>query len=225
VIGLKQLQFDVTTSRVDITPILIIDENPYNQLTLVNQGWGPAKDTYIDLIIRSSDVCDTDPWLLPTEHHVDIGLVNESSTINIKPLVPAEYISSDPKTRAFVCVGGYLSFADESGKAHKVKFKTRVQVSGPLVAPALIPGADYHVCLQAGVTGRKLVPIAYELLPGRADQFLIRIGTNKSADFDFRLSAITVGNDSLPLKRVLLNLIVPRQEEETVQRLAQQYCR
>lgn len=56
------------------------------------------------------------------------------------------------------------------------------------------------------------MPISQSLQPGKADHFVVRIASDKSARFDLALSLKDASGRILPLQDVHLDLFVPRSQ-------------
>ncbi len=70
--------------------------------------------------------------------------------------------------------------------------------------------AEYVIYLEAGKSGYvKTREIALEVPPGKAEYFLIRIATDKSAQFDLAVALKAVGGQPIPVDDVTLDVLTP----------------
>jgi hypothetical protein len=110
-----------------------------------------------------------------------------------------------------VCVQGELTFVQEGALASALRFSTIVSLDRPLPQAPRPPSYTYGVFLEAGRRGYiSRLPLSQEIKPGETDQFLIRVGTNRSADFKFRMEIQDASGRSIWGNVFDMQIFVPR---------------
>lgn len=222
----SEAAIDVKESHINNEPLLVINPGyyyrakgqegitPIGAFHIINQGWGDVIDGKLELQITSPVYF---PALNGLKESFELGTFSEIKTINI--------LSSPPKAgegcnRAlngmggpseYVSVDGEITYFTESHQKRRVRFNSpvRVKYCGGLLGDLNITAA-YDVQLEAGKSGYvKYVPIAQSIKPGDADYFLLRVGSDKSAQFNLGVSFRTSGPEARTVN-VLMNIFVPR---------------
>jgi hypothetical protein len=105
-----------------------------------------------------------------------------------------------------------MSYETSQGEKRAIGFSTRVLRRALVFAP-MPPSACYELLLEAGAApALHVVPLHQELASGAADHFVLRLGTNKSAQFDLNVSFKTIGAGNLSGGDVSLEIFVPRSQ-------------
>jgi hypothetical protein len=124
---------------------------------------------------------------------------------------PEKYLRENCSGGPPVCVQGQLDYDDQSGKHSILRFSTTVFLTAPPSA-ALPPSSyGYDVFLRAGKSNyTQRVSIAQEIKPGEADNFSLKIATDRSASFDFDMDILSVGGSTAWTGSFDMLLFVPR---------------
>jgi hypothetical protein len=73
------------------------------------------------------------------------------------------------------------------------------------------PTFQYDLALKAGQAPETIwVPVSHSVKPGEADQFLLRIASDKSAHYEIRLAIRMIDGVELEPKLISLDMFVPR---------------
>lgn len=87
-----------------------------------------------------------------------------------------------------VCVNAELSYKDKLGKSRTARFATYVYLDSQESHGSLPPSEAYDASLIAGRSGTTVRrAVSQQIKPGDADQFLIRVSSDKSASYKFHL--------------------------------------
>lgn len=115
-----------------------------------------------------------------------------------------------------LCVRGRLSYVAEDGKPGIYPFRTLVYLGkNPTGGAAVPPSYSYDLFLKSGKSGYTLRrEIAQQIKPGETDHFLLRIATDRSANFQLRVSLHDVKGDIRWTGDVDLQAFVPRSGAE-----------
>ncbi|PIT04503.1 hypothetical protein TSA1_29930 [Bradyrhizobium nitroreducens] len=93
-----------------------------------------------------------------------------------------------------ICINAELSYKDKLGKSRISRFATYVYLDPQESHGALPPSQTYDVFLIAGRVGTTVrKATSQQIRPGDADQFLVRIFSNKSATYKFQLAIRDAG--------------------------------
>jgi len=130
------------------------------------------------------------------------------------PIIP-DYISLDDamKIEGFggdgVLVYGILSYQTDNGENREVKFSTIYAQGG--FGGGEGPEYFYELFLEAGKSGySKFLPVSHSVKPGEAEHFVVRIGTDKSANFDLLFTLKDTSGKELPSEAVNIEIFIPR---------------
>ena len=99
-------------------------------------------------------------------------------------------------SRTPICMQGNIEFGETSAREH-VKFVTIVYLEEPGVGAPAPPSYTYDVFLEAGrkdYVVRK--SISQEIKPGDVDHFLVRVATDRSAQFKLSMEILDAGEGS-----------------------------
>jgi hypothetical protein len=117
------------------------------------------------------------------------------------------------KKDTIVCSFGEISYSTEKGENRVVKFKANIRVGLPLYGMPAPPTYGYDLFLEAGKSKYvKYLPISQVIKPGETDNFLVKIATNKSAQFDLTISLKDTSDSNILVRKVLLDVFVPRSQ-------------
>ena len=214
------LSIIVKKSKIDTTPIPIFVYDPWNvgNILLVNEGYGPIVNPTIKFGIF--DCRDQGIERRPEDFSLSETLpqINDSFNFLVKNIVPSKLIREHT-----VCVSGILSYSTHVGKTLSNGFQTKVSLVMPGPGAAAPPSQEYDVFLEAGKENYTLdVPISQGLKAGDFDNFLIKIATNKSAEFELSVLIKTIGGREIRAGDMKLSFFVPRSVASDVMQLEQQ---
>ncbi|GEM_PF-4345966 len=217
----------VRTSKVNTEPILILENNSHGGISIINEGWGKVIDPVVSFGIVKEEACEEGFPSAEMQIVKKIQTFFESAWVDVRDYVPEELqlgrLQSEKLqleefiNKKRVCVFGTIQYFTESNKHHEVKFKTLVLLGKPGEGAPRPPTYNYELFLEAGKSGyTKYLPLSQEIKPGEVDHFLIRVGTDRSAKFDLRISFRTAGDVELPTKTILLEIFVPRSQRKFI---------
>lgn len=212
---LTEANIDINSSEINTEPVLIIEENFYNvgNFDVINEGWGKVVNPTFDFGITSTDSCEKDQTLEADKISIHKETFLEETRVSI-----IDYVPSDLLGHPSVCVFGEIYYTNQSQEERTIKFKTRVSLIEPGADLPQPPNYLYDVFLEAGKSNYSMsLPISQEIKPGEVDHFLVRVATDKSAQFNLAFSFRAVGGIELPANEVFLDIFVPRSQEHFVQ--------
>ncbi len=108
-------------------------------------------------------------------------------------------------------VEGEIQYSTETHKKQKIKFEfdMRFGFGGSAGMPPM--GRDSKIDLKAGELRDRYLSIDRKIEPGEADHFLIKIGSDKSAQYVLSFSFRELGGKIIPGdNKVKLDIFVPR---------------
>jgi len=211
----------VKSSMIDLEPVLRVVHLPnYDTFLFLNDGWGRVIDPEIRFGITEGEKYDKGPPWGAEDNTLSLGTFFEEKEVKvtdfIKPAILRPELLHDFHGRAqsaysFACVFGQIRYSTETNELRSIKFKATVQLTGPVVSPAIRPNYLYDLFLRAGESGyTKRLPISQAIKPGEAENFDIRVGTDKTARFDLAISFRTTDGAQIPGNNVRLAIFVPR---------------
>lgn len=225
-IYLEQILFEVKESEIDIEPIIMVREVLQQPATfsVVNYGWGVAQTPEIEVAITELAACADTAWrelpmsalsladAQPYQHRYEgvsgspqFGAPGTETLFNVGQLVPGS-LAGQP----MACLLGVMSYRNEAGAEQRFRFKTQVSLEGLGPLAGLGISAEYAIYLEAGKSGYvKTRDISLEIPPGRAEHFLLRVSTDKSARFDLSVSLRAVGGELIAVDDVTLDVLSP----------------
>jgi hypothetical protein len=160
-----------------------------------------------------------------TPSNVQLGLREYSWCEKVDRMPPEDFISrfkrsGDRKNPDLhfmrycstpICVQGRLNYVDQDGHPGILNFSTMSFLALEPPAAKMSPSASYDVFLEAGKSNyTKRISISQQIKPGEADNFSIRIATDRSATFDFDMDILAVDSSVAWTGSFNAALLVPR---------------
>ena len=195
-----------------------IDRDSYAVLIISDSERNIMKEVTLDFYIRNEE-CQT---VHSGEYTgtINIGDIDSLARVSMK-----EYIPEAIKNEKWVCILGRLNYKNESGDKRIAIFDIAVPVDNwnPSLPSPPPPRYSYNLKLELkDVPYKKRLPIAQEIKPGDTDYFLLEIGADRWAEFDFTITFRGAGGTELPSTDVALEVFMPwparlisRQAKET----------
>jgi hypothetical protein len=211
---LSEAVIKVITSKINIEPVLVIKEDHYNvgHYRIFNEGWGQVIDSIITFKIMKAN---RDSALGYNEYDeeksqeqtVRVNTFDETTNISIMGYIP-ESLSAD----SWVAVSGNIQYHTKNREKRAIKFRTIVSLVPRLGLPRP-PTYLYDLLLKAGLSSyTKRLPISQEIKQGESDHFLIRVASDKSAQFNLAFSFRVTGGMEIHSNEVILDMFVPRSQ-------------
>jgi hypothetical protein len=199
----------ITSSSIDTEPVLVVSDQTVNGLLLINEGWGDVIDPVLTFKIHRIKKGEQQDTAKPQT--LTLQTFAKDKMVRLGKYVPKEL-----QDESIVAVKGELEFGPAK-RRKKVPFATTMLFDSTFEAP--VPASQqYDLALTAGKAPDTLrVPIAHSLKPGEADQFLLRIASDKSAHYALKLTIRRIGDgQELPEQKVALDVFVPRSASKRV---------
>ncbi len=219
-IVLSEAIIKIVSSKVNIDPVLLFqDDRKTGGLLVFNEGWGQVLDPIINFRIREIHVynperlihVDGQEHIIKAESFLEemyIPIVDHVPTIPEFPSFP--YRSEGGLLLCHMTIEGEIQYSTENHEKRKIKFNFDVHIGG-FGGAGLPPTGEYDLRLKAGETGTQYLSIDQEIKPGDADHFLIRVASDKSAQFTLSFSFRVVEGLEIKSKdEVILDIFVPR---------------
>ncbi|OGT60248.1 MAG: hypothetical protein A3E01_15535 [Gammaproteobacteria bacterium RIFCSPHIGHO2_12_FULL_63_22] len=109
------------------------------------------------------------------------------------------------------CVTGVLRYDTEAGQSKQFRFTTLVSLEQPPTGAPGPPTFQYDLFLESGMSGyQKRQAISQQIKPGETDHFLVRIGSDKSAQYDLDVAIADASGKSVWNSKISLDMFVPR---------------
>jgi TIR domain len=194
---------EVTESRENQEPLLMVVEGPNSSLEIINEGWGEVIDPVIHLTIPST-MPSADRNRPPVERRsLKIPSFTERTVAPIASFIPDQLANA-----AVNFVEGEIEYGPPNQRT-SVAFRTRINLP-PMTAGYTPVSFTYDAQLEAGKNGIYRVPLSQTIKPGEADHFLLRIGSDRTARYRFQVAVIGIDGTELVRQPVELDLFVPR---------------
>jgi hypothetical protein len=206
---LSEIVFRVRKSSLDVRPAFAVKGPSYDgRVKIVNEGWGSITDPSVKVAIKSVDSCHD--FKLDDPHSIPLGKsdgnsegVDEDGDVgfSIASLVPAALIGKTliGKTKRCtsrnlkifmrecsdtpICVQGQLNYVDQNGTHGILRFSTVSFLGNPMPGAPMPPSFIYDAFLEAGKSDyTQRLSISQQIRPGEADNFSLRIATDRSAE-------------------------------------------
>jgi hypothetical protein len=225
-IVLDQILLEVKESAIDSEPIIMVREVLQQPATfsVVNYGWGVARTPEIEVAITELAACADTAWrelpmsalsladAQPYQHRYEgvsgspqFGAPGTEALFDVGQLVPGSLAR-----QRMACLLGVMSYRNDAGAEQAFRFKTQISLEGLGPLAGLGISAEYAIYLEAGKSGYvKTREISLEIPPGRAEHFLLRVSTDKSARFDLSVSLRAVGGELIAVDDVTLDVLTP----------------
>lgn len=217
----SELIISIKANSLNTDPILLVEENFDGLINIHNQGWGPVHDAQLDfeldIRVPSREAAGVTKHIvrkqIPIASFVDFILFDAT------PFIPAQLVGKKPRNSydgLWATLTGTLTYKKTSGNPTLFRFESPINF-GPPPKPFIPPSAVvYDVFLSAGVAPQTVrVPISQLVQTDSVDQFLIRIGTDRSARFEFTAQLRTTDGQVMSAGQFLLDIFVPRKQWQT----------
>lgn len=199
---------EVLKSTLDAEPVLAIADGAVNGIMLINEGWGPVVDPVLTFKIqRLNQAVKSDT---AERHTLELPTFTADKMVRLTKYVPKEL-----EDETLVAVSGELEFGPV-GQRKKTLFTTTMNLVAT-VEHNVPPSQQYDLSLTAGKAPEThRIAISHNLKPGEADQFLLRVYSDKSAQYELMFRIRTIDGRQLPEQKVVMNLFVPRSAAKRV---------
>ena len=195
---------EVTASRVDTEPVLVVASGAVNAVFFANEGWGDVVDPVLTFKISPMKEKGDEASAAVERHTLELKSFAKDCRVPLVKYVP-KALEDDPA----VLVTGELEFGPAPGRK-KVPFTTTMIFDITHGSP-IPPSYTYDLKLTAGKAPDAVrVPVSQSLKPGEADHFLLRIASDKSAHYEMKLRFTAIDGRALPGRDVVLDVFVPR---------------
>jgi hypothetical protein len=193
---------DVATSVPDTEPVLVIAKDAVNGIMLINEGWGPVVDPALSFKIQAP--VDRRKDETAERHTLDLQTFTADRMVRLNKFIP-KALEDLPS----LDVGGEIEYGP-AGKRKKTPFTTTM-LTRSTVEHLVPPSQQYDLGLTAGKAPEShRIPISHNLKPGEADQFVIRVTSDKSARYEMTVRIRRIDGEFLLEQRLILDLFVPR---------------
>ena len=195
---------EVTASQIDTEPILVVADRSVNAVLLVNEGWGDVVDPVLTFKIHPLRSGGDQGSTTVERHSLELKTFAKDY---IAPLI--KYVPEALEDEPAVTVSGEVEFGPAKHRKNVPFTTTMILESFP---GAAVPPSDRYVfALTAGKSPDTiLVPISHVVKSGEADQFLLRLASDKSAHYELKLGVRLIDGRQLPGQNVVLDVFVPR---------------
>ena len=216
---ISEVAIDIRSSHIITLPILSVfgsDSLPATNLYFHNEGWGDLLNPTVEYDLTGIDSCKN-PYLERKKYTRQLPTIESSTSIDISQEI-SDFKNSHPAEtkQGWVCVFGKVRYGIKDGVDRVATFATEVAISQMEYLKAF-PTHTYDVFLEGGRDNYvRRLPVAHELKAGESDLFLLRVATNKWAQFDLGFSFRTTEGIYLAANDVLIEIFVPRSESKLV---------
>jgi hypothetical protein len=209
-IMLTECVVDVTASVPDTEPVLVIARDAVNGIMLINEGWGPVIDPALTFKIQAPDKNEKSDSA--ERHTLELPTFSADRMVRLNKYIPKEL-----EDAPILLVLGEIEFGS-AGKRKKTPFSTTM-VTRSTVEHLVPPSQRYDLGLVAGkAPDTHRIPVSHNLKAADADQFLIRVTSDKSAHYELTVRIRRIDGEFLPEQKVILDLFVPRSAAKRVEK-------
>lgn len=201
----------IISSEIPTEPIPVFAARSMNALQIDNDGWGDVVDPVLEISVKAAGHDDEVDLFAPETRTIARKTFSACDTIRIAPFVPERLRNQDAVT-----VFGTLSYGP-ADQRKSLKYETTVLLdikAGQALPPSYAYPPAYFEAGKAPCT--IAIDIAQAIEAGRADQFLVTLGTDKTSHNRVSLSFKTTAGEILPGGDFLLDLYVPRRDNGRV---------
>ena len=192
---------EVVSSKTNLNPILVAEQGFRGRIHLNNGGWGNVLNPRAKL-----ELADSQRNFVTKQVKLNETLVLDfSKLLSESELLEAENKNASRPFRAAIL------YETELGETQAFNCQGEAYF-GPAPRDYSPPSREpYDVFLPAGKEGYEtVVPLSQVVPAGGTDNFELRIGTDKSAEFDLRIGFRTTAGELVGSTPVLLTTFVPR---------------
>lgn len=208
-IHLKKMVVFVESSTINSEPVLIFNNNTYQELVIVNEGCGEVRHATINFSIKPYYMYEQlDPRNEDLDYSINLGTFSESISIDITPYLPPE-IEFNNQFEEAVSVIGIIFYKTEKGEERSIWFKSSV-TSEEIFFEPLFPDHPYSLFLESKRSGyKKDLSTPRTLSPSEVDLFLIRIASDNSSQFNLSFSFEDISGNEIHKEKIHLEIFVP----------------
>jgi hypothetical protein len=206
---LSEMIFTVSKSELNEEPVIIVEEEFSGRLIIHNEGWGQVISPSFDFTMEVNHTRGRQARPTKISKLVLLQTFDERAVLNF-----TEYMQLDERKKLGQLSGkvlGTLSYKNKKGQVRALMLESSIYF-GPPPAPYVPPSpVAYDVLLPAGVAPYiARIPISQVVDAGGVDHFLVRVASDRSAHFDFKVELKTVEGQIIPGGQFILDMFVPR---------------
>lgn len=211
---LTECVLEVTESRVIQDPLITVADGSFNFLIFLNDGWGPVIDPVVTFKFGAGS-SDEDTSSAVERHTLELKTFDDVVRIPM-----GRYLPKELEGAASVDVSGVLEYG-AAGARQNLKFTTSVNLESYAGDPSP-PTREYDVMLVAGEAPKTIRrPIAQEIKSTESDQFLLRMGSDKSGRYLVTVKFLGVDGQVVAERKAELEIFVPRMASKHVKSAAE----
>jgi len=201
---LSQAIITILSSRIEREPVPLFEDMSVNRLVIRDEGWGPMADPVVSFSVSEARASGEVSLFAEQRNTVKLETFDTVARIPLPPYLPNRL-----KNESLVSVSGSMTYgAPDSRKT--LQFKTRVSLQ-VRAAASMAPSHCYDVHFDAGQAPiTRQVPLAQQIKPGEADNFLLRLATDKTSTTRARIDFVTAGKEKLLGGEFQIEIFVPR---------------
>jgi len=201
---LSQAVVTIVSSKIEMQPILLVEDMSVNELVIRNEGWTEVVNPMLEFSIAEERPNNEVPLFAEERNTLNLQTFDAVRKVSLLPYLPGRL-----QNESLVAVFGNITYGGpESRKT--LQFHTRVSLQVRAAAP-MPPSYCYEAYFEAGVAPAiHQIPLAQQIRPGEADNFLIRLGTNKTSQNRVQIEFLTAGGERLRGPEFEIDLFVPR---------------
>ena len=208
----------VISSEIQKDQIIVFHEVPSNarHLLIENFGWGSVTNPVLRFRVEplrteeeeeeGETYVEAPEWYARTTNEIQLDSFDDEINVDLSAYLP----SPKDDYSDWVTVVGNFAYGADASSLHTIMFYARVSLLR-LHGKPKPPSWEYDLFLVAGKSNyEQSLDISQELKKGEADNFLIRIHSDKSAVFDTQFSFRTTSSKELAGSHIRLFLFEPR---------------
>jgi len=210
---LSELVINITDITINESPVLIAEEYFGGTVIVHNEGWGDVSDPRLDF---SLDIFNSpqNVRLAHVTRKLKMQPFSDNARISLREYLPAEvqnkYLGRCGE-KIYGKIVAALKYNEPDGRAAIFRFTSSVNFGCP-PKPYVPPSEKvYDVFFRAGISPITIrVPISQLVAEHSVDNFIVRVGADRSARFKFSAELRTTDDQVLEAGKFVLDLFIPK---------------
>jgi hypothetical protein len=210
----SEMVFNISNSRVDKKPILIAERGFRGMVYLFNEGWGAVDKPSLNFTMEVTSRLSRDSSSSIAKV-IQLDGFDKGTSIDFSRYLPPSLTPSEDLEGR---ISATLSYMNSEGVDEKFPFSGDLYF-GPPPAPFIPPSPVVYdakfVAGEAPATVR--LPISQLVNAAGVDQFLVRVGSDRSGSFEFSIDLRSVDGRVFHAGEFAVEIFVPRSSEKALQ--------
>jgi len=206
----SELVFEVSRSHISTEPILIAEERYEGRLSIINEGWGPVHNPSLEFRMEVPPVQGATDGPITVSKTVTLEDFDQRSGLNFAQYLPA-HLDAMVLRDTRCALSAVLSYKNAEGADRLFPFLAVVNFGPPPLSFVPASPVIYDVRLFGGVAPTTVrIPISQLANARGVDDFLVRVASDRSAEFEFAITLRSVDGKTFQAGNFVLDTFIPR---------------